>query len=88
MTLLKQNPPISFHKFWQLDPFEVYKTWFESSDRQLLAKEQQMQDNMLAIQYRSKSRKLLAKPEPLNLNEIPVGLVATLHHTKERHVDL
>lgn len=87
IELLKQDSPISFHKFWQLDPFEVYRTWFEASDRQLLDKEQ-MLDNIPAVEYHSKTRKLLAKPEPLNLNEIPVGLVASLHHTKERHVDL
>lgn len=29
--LLLHNKPISFHKFWQIDPFEVYEHWLEGS---------------------------------------------------------
>lgn len=27
--ILLHNEPISFHKFWQIDPFDVYKNWLQ-----------------------------------------------------------
>ncbi|KAM7353445.1 beta-1,3-glucosyltransferase isoform 1-T5 [Cochliomyia hominivorax] len=88
LELLKLEPPISFHKFWQHDPIEVYNRWFAAADQELLAEEKLLQENLIELNYRSKTRKLLARTEPLNLNELPVSLVASLHHSKERHVDL
>lgn len=34
--LLQLNAPISFHKFWHLDPWLVYRRWFYEQDRKLL----------------------------------------------------
>lgn len=28
---LLTDSPISFHKFWQIDPYEVYSKWFQNS---------------------------------------------------------
>lgn len=27
--ILLHSEPISFHKFWQIDPFDVYKNWLQ-----------------------------------------------------------
>ncbi|XP_065356364.1 beta-1,3-glucosyltransferase [Calliphora vicina] len=86
--LWKQEPPVSFHKFWQLDPVDVYNQLFAAQDRQLVAEENLVLENLIDLDFSSKTRKLLANTESLNLNEIPVSLVASLHHSKERHVDL
>ncbi|KAI8119432.1 hypothetical protein FF38_06836 [Lucilia cuprina] len=88
LELLQQVPPVSFHKFWQLDPIEVYNQWFAAEDHQLLAMENHVHKNLIDLEYSSKSRRLLAKTEPLNLNEIPVSLESSLYHSKEHHIDL
>lgn len=33
-TLTKH--PISFHKFWQIDPIDVYQNWFEQNDQNMI----------------------------------------------------
>ncbi|XP_037820372.1 beta-1,3-glucosyltransferase-like [Lucilia sericata] len=88
LELLQQEPPVSFHKFWQLDPIEVYSEWFAAEEHQLLAKENHVHENLIDLDYSSKNRKLLAKTEHLNLNEIPVSLESSFYHSKEHHVDL
>ena len=30
--------PVSFHKFWQIDPNYLYTKWFEKADQKLLTK--------------------------------------------------
>ncbi|XP_075151353.1 beta-1,3-glucosyltransferase [Haematobia irritans] len=95
---LKQEAPVSFHKFWQMDPNEVYQEWFFNADDRMLltdakdveaekdVRRQKPQENP---NYYHKNRNLLAKPEAINFNEfVPVSLIASLHHSKERHVDL
>ncbi|XP_055857771.1 beta-1,3-glucosyltransferase [Episyrphus balteatus] len=37
--LLKMQKPVSFHKFWQLDPIAVYQDWFAEQDEKLYAHE-------------------------------------------------
>lgn len=32
---LGNQTPISFHKHWEVDPMEVYRTWFEKADSEL-----------------------------------------------------
>lgn len=88
MELLKLEAPISFHKFWQHDPIDTYDQWFASADRELLTEELPIKESSVEMNYRSKTRKLLSKPETLQLNEIPVNLMSSLHHSKERHLDL
>ncbi|XP_013114966.2 beta-1,3-glucosyltransferase [Stomoxys calcitrans] len=95
---LEQEAPVSFHKFWQLDPNEIYRQWFfDADDRMLLMDAKDVESEKEVPQpppeenlsYYHKSRNLLAKPEEINFNEfVPVSLIATLHHSKERHVDL
>ncbi|XP_061396343.1 beta-1,3-glucosyltransferase [Musca vetustissima] len=98
---LKHDRPVSFHKFWQIDPREVYHQWFYEEDDRMLLREAkdiieevnhghghpiQSEDN---INYYHKNRNLLAKPEDIHDLNVPVSLIATLHqHSKERHVDL
>lgn len=36
-SLLIVQKPISFHKFWQLDPISVYEEWFAADDVKLHA---------------------------------------------------
>ncbi|XP_037961043.1 beta-1,3-glucosyltransferase [Teleopsis dalmanni] len=38
-ALLQIEPPISFHKFWQLDPYMVHSDWFATADHQMLQAE-------------------------------------------------
>lgn len=95
---LRQEVPVSFHKFWQLDPNEIYRQWFFDEDDHMLLTDAttvsstedghrpQPEEN---INYYHKNRNLLAKPETITFDEfVPVSLIATLHHSKERHVDL
>ena len=34
-ALLKNQDPISFHKFWNTDPIKIYNHWFQDSDKNL-----------------------------------------------------
>uniref|UniRef100_T1PKK8 Fringe-like glycosyltransferase domain-containing protein n=1 Tax=Musca domestica TaxID=7370 RepID=T1PKK8_MUSDO len=98
---LKHDKPVSFHKFWQMDPREIYHQWFFDNDDRMLLSEAKAIDEEIKnhrghpilaednIQYYHKNRNLLAKPEELDDLNVPVSLIATLHqHSKERHVDL
>ncbi|XP_055916522.1 beta-1,3-glucosyltransferase [Eupeodes corollae] len=38
-TLLTIQKPVSFHKFWQLDPVSVYEEWFAEDDKRLYTQE-------------------------------------------------
>ena len=33
---LTRRNPVSFHKHTSIDPLEIYRTWFEESDRELV----------------------------------------------------
>ena len=33
ISYLASQEPISFHKFWEIDPLEVYEQWFAEADR-------------------------------------------------------
>ena len=33
--LLANRRPVSFHKHWEIDPIQVYKTYFQFSDAKL-----------------------------------------------------
>ncbi|KNC23175.1 hypothetical protein FF38_00538 [Lucilia cuprina] len=69
--------------FCWVDPIEVYNQCFTAEDHQLLAMENHVHKILIDLDYSSKNRKLLAKKEPLNLNEIPVSLESSLYHSKE-----
>ena len=32
VAYLASHEPISFHKFWMINPLDIYKEWFEESD--------------------------------------------------------
>ncbi|KAL9874453.1 beta-1,3-glucosyltransferase isoform 1-T2 [Glossina fuscipes fuscipes] len=88
--LLQLEAPISFHKFWQLDPLEVYQKWFLTADQNMLTEEIAFKLEKGATTLSLKSRRSLSETKTLTLNhmKVPVVAAATLHHNNKRHIDL
>ncbi|XP_073823069.1 beta-1,3-glucosyltransferase [Musca autumnalis] len=42
---LRQEVPVSFHKFWQMDPREIYRQWFFDNDDRMLLHEAKAVDD-------------------------------------------
>lgn len=82
--------PISFHKFWQLDPLQVYQKWFLTADQNMLTEEIAFKLEKGATTFSLKSRRILSETKTLTLNhmKVPVVAAATLHHNNKRHIDL
>lgn len=102
--LLQLNAPISFHKFWHLDPWLVYRRWFYEQDRKLppiaiaVAESASIPSRPTAARTTEAFYRTLEDlPAPEDLSEryqqtlpmqVPVSAVALPHHDNHKHIDL
>lgn len=86
--LLQLNAPISFHKFWHLDPIFIYRKWFYDLDRQLfLARNKTIKTKTAAVCRLKKSFLSTNFNNQLTLPiQIPV-VAASVHHKNCKHID-
>lgn len=95
--------PISFHKFWQLDPFAVWENWFAKDDRKMIEMEiaQSSQRNHEKLPKRYNGRRQQNSEYSVksvegsgnygghvySVHEIGSFMESSLH-SKDKHVDL
>lgn len=54
--VLLYNNPISFHKFWQIDPYYVYEYWLRRNDAAAIAERRKYRAGFNADSYCSKNQ--------------------------------